>query len=194
MRWLLIPLTLGVIPPTGADATEAHPKQASAGMLDVHNAVRERVHPDLLPMSWSERAAEQAQAWASELARGGCKMHHNPDLLDYGQNLFWAGPLREVTVTRSAQTGETLSRDVRISVQKTAAEDVVESWASERQWYDYDAGECRAPDGESCGHYMQIVWAATTEVGCGMTVCDSKGQIWVCDYYPAGNIAGQKPY
>jgi pathogenesis-related protein 1 len=194
MRWLLIPLTLGVLLPGGAAAVESRPEQARTGMIEAHNAVRDRVHPDLPEMSWSEQAAEQAQEWADTLARNGCRMRHNPDLQDHGQNLFWAGPRREVTVTRSGQTGEIVDREVRTSVQEITAQDVVESWASEKQWYDYEADECRAPEGESCGHYTQIVWADTTEVGCGMSVCEDKGQIWTCDYYPAGNIVGQRPY
>jgi pathogenesis-related protein 1 len=194
MRWLVILVTLGFILPASTAAVESHPDRARAGMVDAHNAVRERVHPDLPPLSWSEQAAGQAQDWADTLAENGCEMRHNPELQDHGQNLFWAGPRREVTVTRSAQTGEILERDVRISVQEITAEDVVESWASEKQWYDYEADACRAPEGESCGHYTQIVWADTTGVGCGMSVCEDKGQIWACDYYPAGNVAGQRPF
>ncbi|MDO9190699.1 MAG: CAP domain-containing protein [Sulfurimicrobium sp.] len=45
-----------------------------------------------------------------------------------------------------------------------------------------------------CGHYTQLVWKKTTAVGCGMAVCGSRDQIWVCQYSPAGNWAGQKPY
>lgn len=194
MRWLLIWATLGVILPAGAAAVESHPDRARAGMLDVHNAVRDRVHPDLPALSWSEQAAGQAQDWADTLAREGCQMRHTPTLQDYGQNLFWAGPRREVTTARSAQTGEILNRDVSLSVQEITAGDVVESWASEKQWYDYEANACRAPEGGSCGHYTQIVWADTLAVGCGMSVCENKGQIWVCNYHPAGNVAGQRPY
>ena len=194
MRWLLIPVTLGVILSAGVAAVESRPEQARAGMLDAHNAVRKQVHPDLAALSWSERVAGQAQAWADTLARNGCQMRHNPALQDHGQNLFWAGQRREVTITRSAQTGEILNRDVSSSVQEITAEDGVGSWASEKQWYDDVANTCRAPEEESCGHYAQIVWAATQAVGCGMSVCENKGQIWACDYYPAGNISGQKPY
>lgn len=66
--------------------------------------------------------------------------------------------------------------------------------ASEVQWYDYASNSCNAPAGKSCGHYTQVVWAKSTEVGCGVAICDGKGQIWVCNYKPAGNFSGQKPY
>jgi pathogenesis-related protein 1 len=74
------------------------------------------------------------------------------------------------------------------------ARDGVESGASEAQWHDYESNECRAPEGESCSPYTQIVWADMTKANCGMTVCDSEGQIWVCDCEPAGNIVGRRPY
>ena len=194
MHWLVIALTVAFIPAAVADATQERPRETRAGMVEAHNAVRNRIGFDLPPMSWSKQAAGQAQAWANTLARRGCEMRHNPDLRNHGQNLYWAGPAREVTITRSAETGHVVDRKTRTFVQEITAKDVVESWASEAQWYDDETNECRAPEDQSCGHYTQIVWADTTKVGCGMSVCDSKGQIWVCDYYPAGNVLSQRPY
>ena len=69
---------------------------------------------------------------------------------------------------------------------------VVDAWGAERRDYDYASNRC-AP-GKQCGHYTQLVWAQTDEVGCGMAVCASRGQIWACDYRPNGNIMGRRPY
>jgi pathogenesis-related protein 1 len=63
---------------------------------------------------------------------------------------------------------------------------VVEAWAAESADYSPDTGTC-APT-RQCLHYTQIVWPATEEVGCGMAVCPALGQVWVCNYRPAGNI------
>jgi hypothetical protein len=184
----------GFVPAASADAAQDRPRLARAGMIEAHNAVRNRTNAHLPPMRWSKQAAEQAQAWANTLAEQGCEMRHNPDLRDHGQNLYWAGPAREVTITRSVETGSIVDRKSRIFVAEITAKEVVESWASEARWYDYESNTCRAPEGESCSHYTQIVWADTTRAGCGMTVCDGKGQIWVCDYEPAGNVIGRRPY
>jgi hypothetical protein len=44
-----------------------------------------------------------------------------------------------------------------------------------------------------CGHYTQIVWRNTKSVGCA--VARGKGvEVWVCNYDPPGNYAGQRPY
>lgn len=51
---------------------------------------------------------------------------------------------------------------------------------------------------DSWGHFSQIVWKATTEVGCATVMCDSLGNVdanqalpfTVCNYNPAGNANG----
>jgi hypothetical protein len=77
--------------------------------------------------------------------------------------------------------------------------EVVSSWASEQANYDYAANTCSA----ICGHYTQMVWASSLNLGCGVQNCtqnspfgggNSPWQFWVCDYNPPGNFSGQQPY
>ena len=73
--------------------------------------------------------------------------------------------------------------------------DVVGIWADEDVFYDYAANAC--DPGEVCGHYTQVVWRATTRVGCGVSTCTIdgfEGQFWVCNYDPPGNFVGERPY
>ncbi|MCI5139186.1 MAG: hypothetical protein D3922_12405, partial [Candidatus Electrothrix sp. AR1] len=58
------------------------------------------------------------------------------------------------------------------------------------KYYDYATNSCHSV----CGHYTQVVWRSTKEVGCGMASCNDKAQLWVCQYNPRGNMLGQKPY
>jgi pathogenesis-related protein 1 len=70
--------------------------------------------------------------------------------------------------------------------------EVVKLWAAERADYDYASNRCAS--GKDCTHYTQLVAQRTKAVGCGMALCPERGQLWVCDYYPAGNIVGKRPY
>ncbi|HEX5958660.1 MAG TPA: CAP family protein [Hyphomicrobiaceae bacterium] len=56
-------------------------------------------------------------------------------------------------------------------------------------WYDevrqYNFGSPSYQKGT--GHFTQIVWRGTREVGCGVATCGGKS-FWVCRYAPQGNI------
>ena len=66
---------------------------------------------------------------------------------------------------------------------------VVSTWRAEAQDYDYASNTCR----KVCGHYTQVVWASTKQLGCGVAR-DSKREVWVCNYDPPGNWVGKRPY
>ena len=77
------------------------------------------------------------------------------------------------------------------------AQDVVDSWVGESASYDYASNSCSA----TCGHYTQVVWASSTNLGCGVANCTTNSpfgggawQIWVCNYDPPGNYVGESPY
>jgi uncharacterized protein YkwD len=144
-------------------------------ILAAHNAVRAQVSASeaLPPLKWSAQAEKVAAAWAE-----GCHFEHNPDRGRLGENL--AADPRNVWPTQEA---------------------MVSDWASEARYYDSASNTC-AP-GEECGHYTQLVWRETTHVGCVMKVCTTNSpwtppvpqwKLWVCNYTPPGNVAGQRPY
>ncbi|MCJ1288868.1 hypothetical protein MMC34_000399 [Xylographa carneopallida] len=69
--------------------------------------------------------------------------------------------------------------------------DAVDAWGDERNEYDFnDPGFS-----EATGHFTQLVWKATTTVGCGRTLCNEMNDVagWyvVCEYYPPGNVIGE---
>lgn len=67
-----------------------------------------------------------------------------------------------------------------------SALDGASMWANEAKDYDY-----RNPQfSESTGHFTQMVWANTTQLGCGTAMCDNSVYL-VCEYYPRGNMAGE---
>ena len=128
-----------------------------------HNVPRARVH--VPDLKWSDQLAGIAQAWADSLIASG-KFDHRPNST-YGENLY---EMRGAHATPAQ---------------------VVASWISEAKDYDYAHNACRA--GAVCGHYTQVVWRTTQEVGCAVAR-NAKREVWVCNYNPPGNWAGQKPY
>lgn len=64
--------------------------------------------------------------------------------------------------------------------------DAVNDWYNEISAYDFNA----PGDSEATGHFTQVVWKGTKRVGCGVAQC-SDGALYVCNYDPAGNFAGE---
>ncbi|XP_029969351.1 GLIPR1-like protein 1 [Salarias fasciatus] len=143
-----------------------------------HNAARSSVDPaasDMLYMSWDEALAITARAWSRR-----CEWEHNPrrshpDFRSVGENL-WAG-----------------SSPSSFSVKKA-----IELWVNESQDYSFQRNDCRGV----CGHYTQVAWASSYKVGCAVQSCPNgvkgvpwkEGVIFVCNYAPAGNVNGGRPY
>jgi pathogenesis-related protein 1 len=118
-------------------------------------------------VTWSVELEKVADSWAGKLAGEGCGgLRHSGS--NYGENLSWNGG------------------------NARKAEEIVIDWASEEQNYNYSANSCNGV----CGHYTQVVWRKTKEIGCAVRTCKggSTQQVWVCNYNPAGNYLNQRPY
>jgi hypothetical protein len=143
-------------------------------MLAAHNAVRAQAQPPPSPALRPLTWSDDAAAVAEDWAEG-CLFEHNAGRGELGENLY----------ATSASAHEAL---------------VVDTWASEVGYYDYGANRC-VPGGV-CGHYTQLVWRETTQVGCARRLCQAHSpfssggdwELWVCDYAPPGNFVGQRPY
>ncbi len=115
------------------------------------------------PLKWSDRLAAVAQDWAEALLLRKQLLHRPGN--QYGENIF----------------------DIRGA--PASPQQVVDTWASEAADYDYASNKCR----KVCGHYTQIVWGDTKELGCAVTR-DARREVWVCNYNPPGNYIGKRPY
>jgi hypothetical protein len=48
---------------------------------------------------------------------------------------------------------------------------------------------------EDVGHYTQVIWRDTTQVGCALvTVASGEDEVLVCRYLDGGNVTGQMTY
>jgi pathogenesis-related protein 1 len=147
-------------------ATKTYDLSSQAGvneMLNAHNSVRKRY--GITGMTWSPQLATYAQEWANTLVREN-RFDHRPNH-QYGENLAYS---------RGQQMSPT---------------DIAQMWDGEVKNYTYATNTCRT--GAVCGHYTQLVWRKTTQVGCGMARASGR-EIWVCNYNPPGNFYGAKPY
>lgn len=99
---------------------------------------------------------------------------------------------------RKAAFGQHIGENLHASTAQTVTpEDAVRSWVSEAQDYDYNTNKCEGV----CGHYTQVVWQDSVEIGCAVAICPklaktgfTNARIISCNYKPAGNYIGRKPY
>jgi pathogenesis-related protein 1 len=168
------PWTLGVTGcaarATGDGVTRAQAEE----VVRAHNAWRRRA--GVPPLQWAADLAARAQARAAFLAAHGCGIEHGPLPADVGENLCWVGPLQAE------------GRNNELSAVTPTW--VVDTWGGESADYSPERDAC-APN-RQCNHYTQMVWATTAEVGCGMAVCPTLGQVWVCNYRPKGNVRARR--
>ena len=136
-------------------------------MMTAHD--RARVDYGANSLTWSDVLATDALAYARSLARSG-RFEHDPQKSGrprQGENL-WIG-------TASAFSYADMARD----------------WIDERR--NFRPGRfpdiARKGDWSLVGHYTQIVWPATTRVGCAIAAND-RDEVLVCRYFPAGNLVG----
>jgi len=150
-------------------------------ILKAHNQARKV--EGVSGLAWSDSLAEYAQEWANSLkSNNNCALEHRPSSgafkQKYGENLFYLGPVKW-------SNGKT-------TPQKLSEKEVVKKWVGEKANYDPSSNKCNA--GSVCSHYTQVVWGKSTQFGCAVAACSNQSQVVVCNYNPAGNIAGQRPF
>lgn len=139
-------------------------------VLASHNA--ERAKLGISPLRWDPALAASAQRWADHLAATG-RFEHAPEnaKAPEGENL-WAG-------TKGYY----------------APEAMVDAWVREKKYFRPGVFPDNSTTGrvEDVGHYTQLVWRETGEVGCARAT-SAEEDILVCRYADAGNYIGERPF
>lgn len=108
-------------------------------------------------LRWSEEVRRYAQEWAERLARED-RMYHRSERR-YGENIYW------------------------MSGGEVGGNAPVDSWYSEISMYNFSQPGFKS----GTGHFTQVVWIGSTEVGCGKARSPRGGTYVVCNYSPPGN-------
>src|SRR6188472_2152011 len=138
-------------------------------ILTVHN--QERAAVGVSPLTWSDTLAAGAQTWAQHLATTGDFSHDTNVPNGVGENIAGFNPSLGVSAPGEGQS----------------------LWVDEKK--DYQGGVLTPENWYPTGHYTQMVWKDTKEVGCGTAGGEGHPySILVCRYSPSGNYMGQAPY
>lgn len=136
--------------------------------LSTHNEARAEF--GTAPLKWSDKLTREARQWAQQLAREDTIRHSPQDARGRtGENL-WMGTSGYFAPSR-----------------------MIGYFVDEKQYF--RAG--RFPEVSNTGnwadvgHYTQIVWAQTREVGCAKA-SNARNDVLVCRYYPGGNVMGER--
>uniref|UniRef100_A0A673K4L6 GLI pathogenesis-related 2 n=1 Tax=Sinocyclocheilus rhinocerous TaxID=307959 RepID=A0A673K4L6_9TELE len=133
-----------------------------AKFLQTHNAYRKQHGAP--PLTINKNLCRSSQEWAEYLLSIRTLMHSSGE---YGENVYYAWS--------SATT---------ISVPFANVSLAVESWYSEIKDYNFS----RPGFTSKTGHFTQVVWKDTKEVGVGLAT-DGNTTFVVGQYLPAGNIS-----
>jgi len=140
-------------------------------ILSIHN--RERALVNVPPLTWSNNLAAAAQTWANHLLTLGLKYGdlavHDDSIIDQGENLVGPGIAGVYTTAQNVQL-----------------------WVNEKSNY-HGGPYNEQPGGPVIGHYIQMVWRNTKEIGCAAS-SDGTLDFLVCRYSPPGSYPGENPY
>jgi len=148
------------------------PARVAGEFVAAHNEVRAAVEePPGYPGTWEPLPPV---SWSGDLAASAQS---------------WADRLRDghgcrLVHDRDSRYGENLAAGTHLS--PAAA---VRMWASERDGYAFEPAYRFV-----AGHYTQIVWRDSVEIGCGGATCADGVRVICCRYAPPGNVLGRRPY
>ncbi len=144
--------------------------------LQVHNDARNEV--GVSPLVWSEKLEQQALKYAKQIARTNNYKHSNTK---DGENLAMFYEYEESKKVKTYIYSETPLYDASMA------------WYEEIKDYKYSKIK-RFRIGPKIGHYTQMVWKDTKEVGIASAISKNGKVYVVARYYPVGNYLGEYPY
>jgi len=171
---------------------------AQQAIVDKHNELRRKVAKgeetnnlawgnqppasNMRKLVWNDELAVTAQRLADQCTFGHDKNRVKADGTSAGQNLYWSGSSQQNSFDELMQT----------------VTDGVMEWYMEVEDPGYNSNDInpfQSPGG--AGHYTQVVWAESEEIGCGFTYYKEDGwfnQLVFCNYAETGNFLDEAMY
>lgn len=137
-------------------------------LLEAHND--ERAEFGAAPLRWNARLAREAHRWAERLASEEVLRHSSADERGGSGENLWMGTAGHYDAVQ-----------------------MMNYFSNEKRYFRSGAFPNVSSTGDwaDVGHYTQIVWAETREVGCS-TVRGARFDVLVCRYWPGGNVMGTR--
>ena len=131
--------------------------------LHCHNDYRTKHHAP--PLTINKELSSIAQQYADHLAKN--------DIFEHSDNKYKGNPLGEnlYMCSGTAITGKAMTS----------------SWYNEIKDYDFT----KPGFSMQTGHFTQVIWKSTTQMGIGYAQSESGNYYGVANYYPAGNFTGE---
>ncbi|KAI3702771.1 hypothetical protein L6452_28523 [Arctium lappa] len=163
----LLPYLLMILFSTAVAATVAPPQTRRTTTIKqfLDSHNAVRAKHNLTLLVWNTKLANFAK-WHASTRRGDCALVHSVG--DLGESIFWGQGRR------------------------WKVEEAVGAWTFQEKYYDSRRNACMP--NKDCLHYTQMVWKSTKYVGCAKTKCNNGDTYVVYEYYPHGNVIGQRPF
>jgi len=176
---------------------------AQQAIVDKHNELRRKIAKgeetsnlaggnqppasNMRKLVWNDELAVIAQRWADQCTFDHDDSRHKADGTKAGQNLFLKGSSNQYTFDELMQT---------------VADESTLAWYLEVESPGYNSNDIDPfKNPGAAGHYTQVVWAETEEIGCGFTYYNEKvgpfnafKQLVVCNYAKNGNTLSKAMY
>jgi pathogenesis-related protein 1 len=169
-----------------ASSSNSLPVATINEVLKMHNDARRAVNSKSMPlMTWNDDLALNQLNFFKQCGAGNSHSDQNT----------W-----RINKFGFSYIGENLGYTSQAGAQASDVAMFVQMWIDEKSGWTYEAAPCskQAPcgvcgAGKVCGHYTQVVWEGSTQVGCALYTGCGDSRVG-CMYGGGGNMWNEAPY
>ena len=152
-------------------------QMTESSQVNQHNDKRQ-LHQDTPDVKWNSTIAKNEQDQADALAKKFQLISHSLD--DSSKKTQYRDSIGGI------QYGENIGYVMGSSDLGKRIDTTMDAWYGEIKNYNYNDPKLTSDS----GHFTQVVWKDSTEIGCGQATCGDK-KYYVCQYKPAGNYSSR---